>query len=471
MSTQALGVIGLGTMGANLARNAARNGAKVAVFNRTTEKTDEFMKSFSSEGNFVACKSYEEMTSTLGTPRVILIMVKAGEAVDAVIDDLLPLLGKGDILIDGGNSHYPDTQRRFDLLKEKGIHFIGMGVSGGEEGALNGPSMMPGGDEGAYENIAELLSKMSADDGNGGKCVSFIGKGGAGHFVKMVHNGIEYGIMQLIAEAYDLLKSVGGYSNAQLADTFDAWNKTDELNSYLMEITAAIFKKKDDIGKGDLIDAIKGTAKQKGTGKWTTQAALDYGVAIPTITAGVDARILSGATDIRERAESFPIHLDETEPQPAKEKLRAMVKTSLELSIISAYQQGFLLIQKASEEQGWDVNLSECARIWRAGCIIRAKQLTKWEDALGTDTKKAKAAKEAIMERFSGERQIDWRKMIELSVSRGIPTLGMSASLNFYDSLRRAWLPQNLTQAQRDFFGAHTYERIDKKGTFHAQWE
>lgn len=470
MSTQ-LGVIGLGTMGANLARNAASNGAKVAVYNRTTETMAEFMKEYGDEGDFVGCETYEELTAALDGPRVILLMVKAGPAVDAVITDLLPHLQKEDILIDGGNSHYRDTQRRFDSLKEQEIHFIGMGVSGGEEGALEGPSMMPGADKEAYSHIEELLAAMAADDGLGGKCVAFLGEGGAGHFVKMVHNGVEYAIMQLLAESYDLMKTLGKYSNEELHETFKAWNETEELNSFLMEITADIFHKKDPDGSGDLIDKIKDAAKQKGTGKWTSQAAMDYGVAVPTITAGVDARILSGSTDIRKRTKNLPEAIDTTEPEPKPEKFRSFVKSALELSIICAYQQGFDLIKAASDEYGWNVNLSECARIWRGGCIIRSKQLELWQAAYGDDAKPAKAAGEEIANRFRGERQNDWRMLLEYSNSRAIPTLAISASLNYYDTIRRDWLPQNLTQAQRDYFGAHTFERTDKSGTFHADWQ
>lgn len=466
-----LGVIGLGTMGANLARNAAHNGAKVPVYNRTTETMTAFIKEYGSEGDFVGCKDYQEFTAAFSGTRAILLMVKAGPAVDAVIADLLPHLSKGDILIDGGNSHYADTQRRYDELKEQGIHFIGMGVSGGEEGALEGPSMMPGADNAAYKEVEDLLMKMSADDNLGGKCVAFLGEGGAGHFVKMVHNGIEYAIMQLLAESYHLLKELGGYDNVQLRDTFNAWDNTDELHSFLMEITARIFAKQDDQGKGDLIDVIKGEAKQKGTGKWTTQAALDYGVAVPTITAGVDARIISGASVIRKRSATLPISIDSTEPTPQPEKFRAFVRSALELSIICAYQQGFDLIEAASKEYDWKVNLAECARIWRGGCIIRSKQLSKWQAVYGTDASAAKAATEYIQTRFDGDRQVEWRMLLEYSYSRGVPTPAMSASLNYYDSIRADWLPQNLTQAQRDFFGAHTFERIDKKGTFHAKWE
>ncbi len=468
MNINQLGVIGLGTMGANLARNAARNGAKVAVFNRTEEKMHQFMKDYGKEGNIIPCKSYEEIMRSIDTPRAILIMVKAGEAVDAVIEDLLPLLEKGDILIDGGNSHFPDTQRRFDLLNNQGIHFIGMGVSGGEEGALNGPSMMPGADKGAYAKVEDMLSRMAADDDTGDKCVAFLGKGGAGHFVKMVHNGIEYAIMQLLAESYDLLKHLGGYSNEKLAETFDAWNRTDELNSYLMEITAIIFAQKE--GKQDLIDLIKDAAKQKGTGKWTSQAALDLGVAVPTITAGVDARILSGSHAVRKRSQGLPSIIDETEPTPPPEKFRSFVKSGLELSIICAYQQGFDLIKAASDEYKWDVSLSECARIWRNGCIIRSKQLSLWQKAYGDDATEAEAASEILLARFADERQVEWRKLLEYSYSRGVPTPALSASLNYYDAVRSLQLPQNLIQAQRDFFGAHTYERVDKEGVFHTEW-
>lgn len=469
MSINQLGVIGLGTMGANVARNAARNGAKVAVFNRTEETMHQFMKDHGKEGNFIPCKSYEELARSLSTPRAILIMVKAGDPVDMVLEDLFPLLEKGDILIDGGNSHFADTQRRFDLLAERGIHYIGMGVSGGEEGALNGPSMMPGADKGAYDQVSDLLSKMAADDDTGGKCIAFLGKGGAGHFVKMVHNGIEYAIMQLFAESYHLLKGLGGYSNEKLADTFEAWNHTEELSSYLMEITGKIFRKQE--GSCAVIDLIKPEAKQKGTGKWTTQAALDLGVSVPTITAGVDARIQSGASMIRQRSKDMPFAIDETEPVPPPEKFRSYVKSALELSIICAYQQGFDLIEAASKEFDWGVDLSECARIWRNGCIIRSKQLALWQDAYGTDQTTALAASEALKDRFTGERQIEWRKLLEYSYSRGVPTPALSASLNYYDAMRSPILPQNLVQAQRDFFGAHTYERVDISGTFHTDWE
>ncbi len=468
---QHLGVIGLGTMGANLARNAASRGATVAVFNRTTETTHEFMKTHEKEGKFVACVTYTDLLKALPQPRAILIMVKAGDAVDTVITDLLPNLSKGDVLIDGGNSLYTDTEKRAKSLSEKGIHFVGMGVSGGEEGALKGPSMMPGGSKEGFDLVKDLLEKMAADDGVGGKCVSFIGSGGSGHFVKMVHNGMEYGMMQLLAESYDVLKTLGGYSNEQLAETFAAWNETEELKSFLMEITAKIFTVKDDQKKtGWLIDMIKDAAGQKGTGKWTTNAALDLGVAIPTINAAVDARIISGDSMYRSVCKTLPETLDTGEPMPQSEKLRSIVRSSLELSMMLCYEQGFGLMMKASEAYGWDLQHSETARIWRGGCIIRAAYLAKLQAAFSKDKHTSEAASEAIMERFRGERQKDFRTLIQLTASRGLPAPALSASLNYYDSYRKEKLPQNLIQAQRDFFGAHTFERIDKEGVFHADW-
>lgn len=450
-------------MGANLARNAARNGAKVAVYNRTSEKTDEFIREYGSEGDFVACKTLKELVDSLESPRPILIMVKAGKAVDAVIDELAPLLLKEDIIIDGGNSHFPDTDRRTEELKKKKIRFIEMGVSGGEEGALNGPSMMPGGDKSAYEELKPLLLKMAADDGDGGKCVTYIGDNGAGHFVKMVHNGIEYAIMQLIAESYDVLKSEGGKSNAELADIFSAWNEGEDLNSFLIEITAKIFAKKEE-GK-DVIDLIKDAAGQKGTGKWTTEAALDFGVAIPTINAAVDARIISGSEGDRMRAGEFPETLEQPYSKP--EKLTSRVRIALELSVICAYMQGFSLMESVSKDKKWNLDFSDIARIWRGGCIIRSAFLKKMEAVY---TKKGSEAKKEILTRFDGESQLDWRRVVSIGTGRGIPLPAMSSALSYYDSLRREHLPQNLIQAQRDFFGAHTYERLDKKGTFHTQW-
>lgn len=464
-----LGLIGLGTMGANLARNAARNGAKVALYNRTKEKTDAFMKEYKEEGSFVSCTTYIELMQALQGPRVILLMVKAGEAVDKVLEDLVPTLDEGDILIDGGNSHYSDTERRQEELKEKKIRFIGMGVSGGEDGALKGPSMMPGGDKEAYKVIEPLLTLMAADDGLGGKCVTYVGSGGSGHFVKMVHNGIEYAVMQLMAECYDLLLNLGNFSNEDLHEIFTSWNESEELNSYLSEITAKIFTKKE--GEKFLIDLIADRAGQKGTGKWTSQAALDYGVAIPTINASVDARILSGSTAERAEGKSYPVMVDDTEPIPRPMKFRSSIRASMELSSICAYGQGFALIQKASSEHEWKLNLSEIARIWRGGCIIRSSLLRHLQEAYSSNAGIAKAANRNLIASFEGDRQKEWRQVVELGISWNVPVPALSASLTYFDALARKRLPQNLIQAQRDFFGAHTYERTDKKGAFHTEWD
>ncbi len=458
MSINQLGVIGLGTMGANVARNAARNGAKVAVYNRTTKVMTDFMKEFESEGNFAGCESYEDMMKALHGPRAFLIMVKAGPAVDAVIADLLPHLQKGDIIIDAGNSHYPDTDRRVAELKDKGIRFLGMGVSGGEVGALEGPSMMPGGDKSAWEDCKDLLSKMAADDGQGGKCVAYIGDGGSGHFVKMVHNGIEYGIMQLLAETYDVLKHVAGYTNEQLAETFSHWNEGEDLQSFLIEITAKIFEKKDDLTSGDLIDSLDDAAGQKGTGKWTTISALHYGVAIPTINAAVDARIMSGSKQLRKKHASSIVRVDLEEPIPKPEQMRTIARSALHLSTLTAYAQGFELMKVASDEHKWNLDIPECARIWLGGCIIRSVLLKQFDDLFAES-------------QWGGEKQVNIRKFLELANARGIATPSTSAAMNYYDSLRRESLPQSLVQAQRDFFGAHTYKRTDKEGTFHADWE
>src|SRR3989344_8838011 len=454
MSVQNLGIIGLGTMGANLTRNAARNGATVAVFNRTPEKVEEFVKAYGKEGSFIPCNTLAKLCAALKGPRAILLMVKAGEAVDSLIGELTPLLSKGDILIDGGNSHYRDTERRQELLKKKGIHFLGMGVSGGEEGALKGPSMMPGGPKEAYATLEPLLMKMAADDGAKGKCVTYIGPGGSGHFVKMVHNGIEYALMQLIAEAYHLLKVEGGKTNEELAEIFAEWNKGEDLQSFLMEITAKIFQKKE--GGNDLIALLNDAAGQKGTGKWTVDAALSYGVAIPTITAGVDARIVSSAKDFRvQRSKEVPVSIEQ--PSSKHEKLISRVRIALELSIINAYAQGFQLLIIASEQEKWNLNISEIARIWRGGCIIRSALLPTVQEMFKGDKKAALA----VRERFAGERQLEWRKAVSLGVLRGIPLPAMSASLSYFDAYRLAWLPQNLIQAQRDFFGAHGFEWLD----------
>lgn len=452
MDSSKIGVIGLAVMGANLARNIASKGNKCSVYNRTTEKTEEFIKEFGNE-NLHGTSSLEEFVESLEKPRKILIMVKS-TAIDAVMKQLTPLLENDDIIIDGGNSNYHDTLRR----QEDWPNFVGMGVSGGEEGALHGPSMMPGGSDHAYKAIESILLPAAADDGTGGKCFAHIGQGGSGHFVKMVHNGIEYGIMQLLAEIYDLLRKVGKLSNDEMQKLFEQWSKEENSTSFLVEITATILK------KGDILDVIKDQAKQKGTGKWTTFAAMDYGVSTPTINSAVDARIISGDTKQRRR-QLIKKHLETTIPQ----NLSQLAKSALDLATICTYNQGFQLMRQASEEYDWNLNLSEIARIWRGGCIIRSDQLSKWADAFSDNDEKSHKAHETIVKNF--EQQDQWRELILLGISNGVPMPTLSASLAYYDSLAADKLPQNLTQAQRDFFGAHTYERTDQEGTFHTNWE
>lgn len=456
-----LGLIGLGTMGANLARNAARNGAEVVVFNRTTEKTDAFMKDHGAEGTFVAAKSLQELAQKMSTPRAIVLMVKAGSAVDDMIHELLPLLSEGDILIDAGNSHDSDTRRRVASLESKKIRFVGMGVSGGEEGALNGPSMMPGGSKEAFELLKPLLQKMAADDGDGGKCVAYIGPAGTGHFVKTVHNGIEYGIMQLIAESYHLLKG-SGLSNAQIADLFEEWNKDQWLQSFLTEITVTILRTKDVETGADMVDVIKDAAAQKGTGKWTTESAMTYGVAIPTITAAVDARIVSSAKDFRMSQDGKAMATVATK----LDDVVSSVKSALTLSVIHTYAQGFQLLSVASDTEKWNLNIPEIARIWCGGCIIRSAQLKQWQKIFSGD----KQAAELMQQACDGDAQRAWRRVVSYGVLSGVPLPAMSATLTYHDAYRTGRLPQNVIQAQRDLFGAHTFERLDKPGTFHINW-
>lgn len=465
---QSFGLIGLAVMGENLALNIERNGFPIAVYNRSRDKTDTFMATRAQGKQVQPTYSLEEFVAALEPPRKILIMVKAGGPVDAVIEQLKPLLAPGDILIDGGNSLYEDTERRTQDLEALGLTYIGMGVSGGEEGALNGPSLMPGGTRSAYEKIEPIVTKIAAQVDNG-PCVTYIGPGGSGHYVKMVHNGIEYGDMQLIAEAYDLLKTVGGLNQAQLQATFATWNQTDELNSFLIEITAEIFKVSDPDTQEPLVELIQDAAGQKGTGRWTVMSALELGVSIPTIIAAVNARIMSSI-----KAERTAAAQELSGPGPIAPVDQAtfidQVRDALYCSKICSYAQGMALLAKASAEFGYGLNLAEMARIWKGGCIIRAGFLSKIERAF-TDNPQlpnlllAPEFKQTIL-----DRQAAWRSVVATAAQTGIAVPAFSASLDYFDSYRRDRLPQNLTQAQRDFFGAHTYERIDKPGTFHTEW-
>ncbi|MGB3239957.1 MAG: decarboxylating NADP(+)-dependent phosphogluconate dehydrogenase [Geitlerinemataceae cyanobacterium] len=471
MTEQNFGVIGLAVMGENLVLNIERNGFSVAVYNRTPTRTQEFMGERAQGKNILPTYSIEEFVKALERPRKMLVMVKAGKPVDLVIEQLKPLLEPGDMIIDGGNSLYEDTDRRVADLESTGLRFIGMGVSGGEEGALNGPSMMPGGTKEAYQEIESIVTKIAAqvDDG---PCVTYIGPKGAGHYVKMVHNGIEYGDMQLIAEAYDLLKNVGGLSNEQLHEVFAEWNTTDELNSFLIEITANIFKKKDDVlADGFLVDTILDAAGQKGTGRWTIVNSLELGVPIPTIAAAVNARIMSSFKDERVAASRVLSGPPSTFNGDIKSFIDK-VRDALYCSKMCSYAQGMALMGKASAEFGYHLNLGEIARIWKGGCIIKAGFLGKIKHAYDENPTLPNLLLAPEFKQTILDRQVAWREVISTASLMGIPVPAFSASLDYFDSYRRDRLPQNLTQAQRDYFGAHTYERTDKpRGEmFHAEW-
>ncbi|MGB7710341.1 MAG: decarboxylating NADP(+)-dependent phosphogluconate dehydrogenase [Microcoleus sp.] len=470
MTKQNFGLIGLAVMGENLALNVESRGFSVAVYNRTTAKTDEFMAKRAQGKNIVATKTLAEFVEALERPRRILVMVQAGKAVDAVIDQLKPMLDPDDMIIDGGNSLYDDTERRTKDLESIGLGFVGMGISGGEEGALNGASMMPGGTRAAYKELEPILTKIAAqvDDG---PCVTFIGPGGAGHYVKMVHNGIEYGDMQLIAEAYDLLKNVGGLDGKQLQEVFAEWNTTDELNSFLIEITANIFKYIDPETKEPLVEVIMDAAGQKGTGRWTVMSALELGVSIPTIIAAVNARIMSSYKDERVRASqelTGPSGKYEGDTQEFINKVR----DALYCSKICSYAQGMALLSAASKSYNYDLDLSEISRIWKGGCIIRAGFLDKIKTAFKDDPALPNLLLAPEFKQSILDRQSAWRDVLATACKLGIAVPAFSASLDYFDSYRRDRLPQNLTQAQRDYFGAHTYERTDKpRGEFfHTEW-
>jgi 6-phosphogluconate dehydrogenase len=469
MTLQDFGLIGLAVMGENLALNIERNGFSIAVYNRTDTRTKEFMAERAQGRNVKATYTPEEFVTSLSRPRRILIMVKAGAPVDAVIQQLQPLLDPGDILIDGGNSLYEDTVRRTAALESTGLRFIGMGVSGGEEGALNGPSLMPGGTAEAYTALEPILVKMAAqvDDG---PCVTYIGPGGAGHYVKMVHNGIEYGDMQLIAEAYDLLKNVAGLNHLQLEQVFKDWNKTDELNSFLIEITAQIFGYIDPDTHQPLVELVLDEAGQKGTGRWTVMSALELGVPIPTIIAAVNARIASSYRSERLIA-SKQIQGPTASFDGDVAAFTDKVRDALYCSKICSYAQGMALLSAASKGMNFNLNLSEISRIWKGGCIIRAGFLDKIKKAFADEPGLSNLLLAPEFKQTILDRQTAWREVIATAATVGIPVPAFSASLDYFDSFRRDRLPQNLTQAQRDLFGSHTYQRIDREGTFHTEWQ
>jgi 6-phosphogluconate dehydrogenase len=468
MTLQSFGVIGLAVMGENIALNVERNGFPIAVYNRSREKTDAFMANRAGGRNVKAAYDLKEFVAALERPRRILVMVQAGKPVDAVIEQLKPLLDEGDIIIDGGNSWFEDTDRRTKELEPTGLRYIGMGVSGGEEGALNGPSLMPGGTESSYEFLSPILTKVAAqvDDG---PCVTYIGPGGSGHYVKMVHNGIEYGDMQLIAEAYDLLKNVAGLDHTQLHQVFTEWNTTDELNSFLIEITANIFPYIDPDTKKPLVELIVDAAGQKGTGRWTIQTALELGVAVPTMIAAVNARILSSIRDERIAASKQLTGPSGKFSGDTKAFINK-VRDALYCSKICSYAQGMALLGTASNAYNWNLTLGELARIWKGGCIIRAGFLNKIKHAYDENASLANLLLAPEFKQTILDRQTAWREVIMTAAQLGIPVPAFSASLDYFDSYRRDRLPQNLTQAQRDYFGAHTYLRTDKAGSFHTEW-
>ncbi|MGW1656485.1 NADP-dependent phosphogluconate dehydrogenase [Streptomyces atratus] len=467
--TAQIGVTGLAVMGRNLARNFARNGFTVALHNRTTAKTDALVKEFGNEGSFVAAHTPEEFVAALERPRRLVVMVKAGDPTDAVIQEFAPLLEEGDVIIDGGNAHFEDTRRREKELREHGIHFVGVGISGGEEGALNGPSIMPGGSTQSYESLGPLLEKIAAKAKDGSPCTTHIGPDGAGHFVKMVHNGIEYADMQLIAEAYDLLRTVAGYSPAKIAETFRSWN-TGRLDSYLIEITAEVLAHTDAATGKPFVDIVQDRAEQKGTGRWTVQIALDLGVPVSGIAEAVFARSLSGHADLREAAQGLagpsPTALDET----AAAAFADQVEQALYASKIVSYTQGFHQIRAGSEAYHWDIGLGAVAAIWRAGCIIRAAFLDRIRAAYDTRPDLLSLLSDEQFAEEIGAAQDDWRTVVAEAVRQGVPTPGFAAALSYYDGLRADRLPAALTQGQRDFFGAHTYRRTDREGSFHTLW-
>ncbi|MEU2221540.1 NADP-dependent phosphogluconate dehydrogenase [Streptomyces sp. NPDC018347] len=464
-----IGVTGLAVMGRNLARNFARNGYTVAVHNRTASRTKALLEEFGGEGDFIGTESAEEFVAALERPRRLMIMVKAGGPTDAVIEEFAPLLEPGDMIIDGGNAHFADTRRRERELRERGIHFVGTGISGGEEGALHGPSIMPGGSPESYESLGPMLEKISAKAEDGAPCVTHVGPDGAGHFVKMVHNGIEYADMQLIGEAYQLLRDIAGYSPARIAEIFRTWN-TGRLDSYLIEITAEVLSHVDAASGEPFVDVVVDQAEQKGTGRWTVQIALDLGVPVSGIAEAVFARSLSGHAALREASRGLagpkPSALGESEAAAFADR----VEQALYASKIVSYTQGFHEIAAGGEEYGWDIDLGAVASIWRGGCIIRAAFLDRIRAAYDARPDLPSLLSDETFAREIAAAQDDWREVLVAAVRQGVPTPGFAAALAYYDALRAERLPAALTQGQRDFFGAHTYRRVDREDTFHTLW-
>jgi len=465
-----IGMIGLAVMGENLALNMESHGYRVAVYNRTTSKVDNFIAGRAKGLNFIGCHTIGDLVANLATPRKVMLMIKAGPAIDEMIEDLLPLLSKGDIIIDGGNSYYADTERRTQYVESKGLLYIGTGVSGGEEGALKGPSMMPGGSDAAWPAVKPIFQAIAAKVGpkNDIPCCEWVGPRGAGHYVKMVHNGIEYGDMQLICEAYFMMKEALGLTNEELYDVFDQWNRG-ELDSYLIEITRDIFSVKDPETGKDLVDVVMDRAGAKGTGKWMSQLALDLGVPSTLVTEAVYARCLSALKEARVRA-SKVLHGPSAKYDGDRKAFTEQVRHALYASKICSYAQGFVQLQAAAAEHTWPLNYGDCALLWRGGCIIRAKFLDRIKEAFDADAKLENLLLAPYFSKAVQEVQDSWRNVVATAARLGIPVPAFSAALCYYDGYRRERLPANLLQSQRDYFGAHTYERLDRPGAFHTDW-
>jgi 6-phosphogluconate dehydrogenase len=468
------GLIGLAVMGENLALNVESRGYTIAVFNRTVEKVDALISGRAKGKKFIGCHSLEELVKSLKRPRKVMMLVKAGVAVDELIEQLIPLLEPGDVIIDGGNEYYTNTERRTQYVESKGLLYIGTGVSGGEEGALKGPSLMPGGSEKAWPLVKPIFQAIAAKVGpnNDIPCCEWVGPGGAGHYVKMVHNGIEYGDMQLICEAYLMLKEAAGLTNDELYDVFDQWNRS-ELESYLIEITRDIFSVKDDQGEGYLVDKILDVAGAKGTGKWMSQLALDLGVPSTMVTEAVYARGLSALKAERVRASKVltgPDAKTSAEKIGDKKAFIDAVKHALYASKICSYAQGYVQLQAAAAEHNWPLKYGDIALLWRGGCIIRAQFLERIKEAFDKDANLENLLLAPYFQQAIAAAQPYWRQVVVAATQMGLPAIEFSNALAYYDSIRRERLPANLLQAQRDYFGAHTYKRTDKEGTFHTDW-
>ena len=470
MTKAHFGLVGLGVMGENLVLNAERNGFSSVVYNRTYQKTEDFLLGRGVNKSIQGAKDLQEFVSKLERPRRVLMMVKAGAATDAVINQISPFLEEGDLLIDGGNAQFMDTERRVKELESKSFGYIGMGVSGGAKGALEGPSMMPGGTKTSYDAIESLLNKMAAQVEDG-PCVTYIGPGGSGHFVKTVHNGIEYGIEQILAEAYDLMKRVCGMSGDEMASVMGYWNKTEELSSYLVEITEACLRVKDPDDSSDLVEKIMDKAGQKGTGLWTVVSALELGASVPTIYASLNGRVMSSMKDQRNHAETIlngnkPSFVDFGKPSDGM----PLLMDAVVLATIASYAQGMDILRLASEEYDYDLDMPSIAQIWKGGCIIRSTLLSRIQDAFKKDPSLTnliidKWFADQVNNRLSGLTQV-----VSAAANAGIPVPCLSSTLDYLNSFRTSRLPQNLVQAMRDCFGSHTYERVDKAGSFHTEW-